>query len=270
MDKIYKRKLLKSKWAGNLLGYQLKEDNLLHDLEINFTYSIQSDIGYSLYLYKKFEQDEIDFVFKKLQQLKSAVIFDIGANIGLHSVIWANKVNCKIYAFEPSRSTSKLLAENIALHQLENNITIFPLAFSDKKGKADFFQSVDDGYSSLKNTNRKQIINKYEVEVITIDDFINEHGLNKIDFIKIDVEGLEKEVLKGGINSFQKLKPDLFVEIYKGTNSNKNPEATIGMLVDIGYKAFVFKNGLLEPYISHSDEFYNYYFTFKIETNNAQ
>lgn len=261
MDKIYERRLPQSKWIGNLLGYRLKENDLLHDQEINFTYSIQSDIGYSLYLYKKFEQEEIDFVLKKLEQIKSPVIFDIGANIGLHSIMWAKKSGCKIFAFEPSRSTSKLLSENILLHQLENNISISSLAFSDKKGTADFFQSVDDGYSSLKDTHRKEIISKYQVEVTTIDDFVDKLGITKIDMIKIDVEGLEREVLSGGFKTFEKFSPDLFVEVYGGTNSNTNPELTVRMMIEKGYKAYVFKQGNLELFASHSDEFYNYYFT---------
>jgi hypothetical protein len=56
----------------------------------------------------------------------------------------------------------------------------------------------------------------------------------------------------------------LFIEIYGGTDSNSDPEATINFLIDLGYCAyFVNANGELERFIKHSDRFYNYFFIYE-------
>ena len=65
-----------------------------------------------------------------------SVLWDIGANVGLYSVYAAKKHNCKIWAFEPSVFNLELLARNIYLNELTNNICIVPIALSDKLGSS--------------------------------------------------------------------------------------------------------------------------------------
>ena len=112
--------------------------------------------------------------------------------------------------------SGQILEYNIQNKQLENQVKILPFAVSDSVGKANFYQTDDNAYSSLKDTQRKEVISKTEVDLITIDEFMIREKLHKIDLIKIDVEGFDTEVIKGGLKTFREFKPDIFIEIYKG------------------------------------------------------
>jgi len=225
-------------------------------------YEYASDIGKCLFFKGAFEQEEIDFFARLIAREAAPVVLDIGANIGLHSLAWAKaNRNSTIYAFEPSQSTRKFLKRNVERNSLQEKVVIVPLAASSANGHAQFFECEDNAYSSLKDTRRKKVLNVFDVSVTTIDDFVAKHRIRKLSLIKIDVEGLEMEVVSGALNTLRLLKPDLFVEIYGGSDSNPDPEATIDYLCALGYKPFVLANGRALPYQTHLDSLYNYYFT---------
>jgi len=68
-------------------------------------------------------------------------------------------------------------------------------------------------------------------------------------------------VIAGGRRTLQALRPDLFVEIYGGAGSNPDPERTVAAVCALGYRAFVLVDGEPVPYVRHSDDRYNYFFT---------
>jgi hypothetical protein len=87
---------------------------------------------------------------------------------------------------------------------------------------------------------------------------------DKVDFIKIDVEGYEKNVLSSMKKILLRDKPVLFVEIYQGINSNEDPMGTVEILIDMGYQAYIVnKANDLEKFTSHSDSNYNYFFIYE-------
>ena len=227
-------------------------------------YDYNSAIGQSLFFGGAFEQDEIEFFTRFLAHETRPVVLDVGANIGLHSIGWAraNKT-ASIFAFEPSPSTGMILRRNIERNSLDNTIELMPLAVSDKCGKAQFFECEDNAFSSLKDTCRKKVIGTHLVPVTTIDEFVAGHQLDRISLLKIDVEGLEREVIFGAATTLRLLRPDLFVEIYAGTHSNPDPEGTIDLIRSQGYRAYVLVAGKPVPYEKHIDSLYNYYFTCK-------
>jgi FkbM family methyltransferase len=246
-----------------LMRIKTIKKNWVFDRALNMSYELKTDIGDSLFLRGTFEEKEL-LLLKNLAKSKvNPIIFDIGANIGFHSIeIAESNPKAKIYSFEPSISTRKILEYNIQNKHLENQVKIIPFAVSDSIGKANFYQTNDNAYSSLKDTQRKEVIDKIEVDVITIDEFMVREQLKNIDLIKIDVEGFDTEVIKGGLKTFVEFKPDIFIEIYKGVNSNPDPLVTINLLLDMGYKAFLIIDGKLTPFVVHSDILYNYFFSF--------
>jgi FkbM family methyltransferase len=247
----------------SLCKVNLYDSNIVFDKVLNLKYQLETDIGNKLYYQGTFEHEDIFFLQSLIKDLSEPVVLDIGANIGFHSVMLqkANK-SLRIYAFEPSEGTRKILNYNILCNGIKN-ANIMSQAVSNEVGTATFYEAADNAYSSLKDTKRKPINSGAMVDVVTIDVFAEAVKLSRLDLIKIDVEGFESEVIEGGLKTLTEFRPNLFVEIYQGKNSNPDPMRTINSLVGLGYKPFVFVQGKLVPFQGHHDKHYNYYFTFR-------
>lgn len=139
---------------------------------------------------------------------------DVGANLGLLTIIAAKKVGASghVYAFEPSERERGYLQRNLALNQL-NNVTILPYAVGDAPGVARLAVSQDGGSNSLKqNANPEQQIQSWqEVEIVTLDHIAAQHNLRKVALIKIDVEGGDINVLKGASQLLSTPKPPIIM-----------------------------------------------------------
>ncbi|HMO80757.1 MAG TPA: FkbM family methyltransferase [Pyrinomonadaceae bacterium] len=126
------------------------------------------------------------------------VVLDIGAHIGLFSVVTSRLVGetGKVYAFEPTPFTRGVLGEVVKLNGCEHNVEIRPEAVSDKEGTAYFFDTGTEvsNANSLVETGRSK--EKIEVPMISVDKFASERGLT-VKCLKIDVEGAELDLLKG-------------------------------------------------------------------------
>lgn len=132
---------------------------------------------------------------------KHPVVFDVGANVGNYTKALSDSFpNANIYSFEPQPlNFSKL-------KQLSSKkIKIFELALGAKEGKFFLFDRKDcpDGsehaslYREVISDIHYQAVKRYPVKVTTLDNIVKKEKLNKIDFLKIDTEGNELEVLKG-------------------------------------------------------------------------
>ncbi|HTN20024.1 MAG TPA: FkbM family methyltransferase [Pelobium sp.] len=232
------------------------------DLLKKFIYNPKLDIGRNLYLTGKFEDDEIKYSTDLLSEYESGTVLDIGANVGLHVITWAQKIpSHNYYAFEPTKFVHRVLIENIKLNNQRGNIITVEKAVSNQVGISSFYETSDDAYNSLKDTKRKSVNKVYDVQVTTIDNFINENNINDLRFVKIDTEGFEDEVIDGAKDTIRKFMPTFFIEIYKGTDSNINAEKTIRKMIEFGYHAYVFKDNIPTHYYQHNDKYYNYFFS---------
>jgi FkbM family methyltransferase len=223
-----------------------------------FQYRFDTDTGQKLFWMKNGpEWKELAIVKKYLTE--ESVIIDIGANVGTHSVVFANKAkNGSVIAIEPSREVYPILLKNSA----HSNIIPLQLAISDKNGRAVFNVASDDGYSGLKNNGVKPIIDTYEVLSLSLDTLMTMLDLPCLDLIKIDVEGLENEVLVGAAETIRTHTPFIFCEI---NGENHSPDETIRKIESFGYRTYVFKTTsgkemALEPYVSYDKTFYNHFF----------
>jgi FkbM family methyltransferase len=181
----------------------------------------------------------------------SICIFDIGACEGESSVRYSRLFpNSKIYTFEPIPSNFKLINENIAFFQKENQITALQICLSDKDGTAEFHVSsgtpeefkekkVDWEFGNksssllqpgktLETYDWLEFKDKIEVTTIRLDRFISEHSIKQIDFVHMDVQGAELMVLNGAADSFYKIK-NIWLEVeavplYKGQPVKKDIE----------------------------------------------
>ena len=222
----------------------------------DFRYDPDTDIGRHLYTTGGFEQEEIRFCRQYIKP--QSVVVDIGANVGFHTLFFSEFArNGLVLSFEPARDTFFYLLGNV---QHLKNVIPLNIALSDAVGISEFFAASDDAYSGLKDTKRKDIVNTYSVVSMRLDDILLPMNLDTVDFVKIDVEGLERNVLSGMVGIMEIYHPVLFCEIYKGDNSNDDPDETVHYLMGKGYDAFVLNGNGLSRYIRHDDNFYNYIF----------
>ncbi len=163
-------------------------------------------------------------------------LLDIGANIGTYSIILAKKgFNC--LAFEPVKSNIDALNTNIELNNLQDSIKVFPFALGAKPDTVSFtFDPVNTGASHLSAYAELDFEIKHpvkeEIEVKKLDDIIPELNILSDDklLIKIDVEGMEAEVIDGATN-FLKSHKDLLIvmeTVHSGVDALKEKLNKIG------------------------------------------
>jgi FkbM family methyltransferase len=228
-----------------------------------FFFDPATDIGLELWATGGFEKDAIAQCAKFIRP--DGVVIDVGANIGVHTVHFAACAQFgQVVCFEPARSTFAYLLQNVG--HLSNVIPL-NIALSDSTGVQPFFVAIDNAYSGLKDTNRKAISRQELVACVKGDDFLLAMLRDRrVDLLKIDVEGLETEVLRGMRQFIETHKPVIFCEIFSGERSNLDPQATVEFCVSLGYEAFVLRDKHLSKAGTHSDSLYNYFFVPKNET----
>ena len=149
-----------------------------------------------------------------------SVLWDVGANIGLYSLFAAKEKDCEVIAFEPSVFNLELLARNISLNNLSNQITIFPLALSNKESSGLFNMSNPEWGGALSTFDQKfnqygkemDVKFKYQLMGISGDFIIKQMKLKQPLYLKIDVDGVEHIILTGMKKSLSKVK-SILVEI---------------------------------------------------------
>jgi FkbM family methyltransferase len=201
-----------------------------------------ANLSQELYCYG-FEESEVQFFNRYLKP--GDYVLDVGANIGLFTLIACEKVSSsgKVFSFEPSPQTYNWLNENISANSLQN-VKAIKSALSDRDGVIDFFISSKgfDAFNSIIKPSKGNDYIKESVPTLTLDSFVRLENLeNKIAFIKIDVEGFEIPLLTGGQGILSSaFAPDLIIEF---TESNtKNAGFTCADLYDkiasLGYKLY--------------------------------
>lgn len=137
------------------------------------------------------------------------VLFDIGANVGFHSLIAKQRnPSVTVHAFEPCKDTFRQLTENIAVNKLK--IHTHNVGLSDRKGKATLHHSaVRNTQHSLTKRNSKLSGATEQVQLATLDSL----DLPPPTLMKIDVELHEMEMLKGARETIKKHRPHIIIEI---------------------------------------------------------
>jgi FkbM family methyltransferase len=220
----------------------------------------RSDIGRRLRAKGAFEDREIDLAAALLLAChgEHRSIVDVGANVGIHSLLWARAFpHASVHAIEPAPSTHALLRANIERNGMAGRVHPLPYAACERDAEVEFFVSEDDAFSSLRDTRRKRVREIVRVPGRRLDGL----DLGPVGLLKVDVEGFETQALAGAAGLLAQHRPVIFVEIYGGTNSNPDPEATVRMVVAHGYRPYVFVRRVgLVPFARHDDRRQNYFF----------
>ena len=173
-------------------------------------------------LSSSYEEGEWRFLLRFIKQ--GMVCFDIGANQGFYTILLSKQVGTqgKVFAFEPVPGELRKLKRNIRINRC-SNVVLEGMAISSYEGYVDMFVCLG-GHSSRSSlapppTEVKAPVKVEKVPVITLDGYIMRNDIKEIHFMKIDVEGSEREVIKGAEKVVLKeLRPLIMMEMADVTN----------------------------------------------------
>ncbi len=205
---------------------------------------LDSEVSYAIYA-KDFEVNERKFHDAFLKA--GDVYIDVGANIGLFTLIAAHRVGKEghVYAFEPTPTSYKRLMENVHLNHF-SNVTAYQIALSDTSGQVAMTVSLDgyDGRNSIATPTGGKKFSRELVRTTTLDQFVQEQNLTgNLTMIKVDVEGWEKHVLAGGKKCLSASEaPILQVEFAEEAlkSAGSSSKELYQDLTGLGYRLFIF------------------------------
>lgn len=234
---------LRNKYAKNLSlsGYLLKKiKNINIKKDVNgwlieaqkFKFLVPTLTDDALEIFYPFldsKNSSVDSFFKKnkfyceglyindfVKILPGDVVLDIGANVGFFSIpasLYCGS-SCVVYAFEPIAETTEILKNNISLNQL-SNIKVINLALGSFEGNIDFFIDNSDLFESTSSVIvPKNYSDKRSISQTTLDKFVEVENLGRVNFIKVDIEGAERDMLKGAEKTIKRFKPVIAIRTY--------------------------------------------------------
>lgn len=230
--------------SGKYLDY-ITIDNYHEDKTVKFLCFQNCIISVELFLNKTWEP-HMHRIFEKYIT-KDSIVIEGGAYIGTHTIKLAY-LSKHVYAFEPMPQTNNTLTNNLKLNDI-TNVTVFNEGLSDKIGNTYYeWSEIDNpGGSGLANNpdgktgdtnpyfinileNKK---NKIEVNLITIDSL----NLQRVDFIKLDIEGYEILAINGAIETIKKYKPIITLEVWSSVDKCdiEYTKSKFKILLDLGY-----------------------------------
>jgi len=258
----YKKRGLE--YAARQSGRLLSELALRWELPLSFPFVLTDRYGTLFMRYPwdgrdlgaEREHAHFELEFKAYARLcrDAKTVLDIGANAGLVSVFLARQipVAAMVHAFEPSPDTYWRLLETLALNKAQN-VTPHRMAMSDSPGALQFFE-----YGDLCSEFNSAVahpmsgphgivhpVREISVPCTTVDGFLDENGIQSVDLLKIDVEGLEPEVIRGAQRCLRERRVaavgfEVSVEPMKGAgHSAANLIAELGQF---GYAVYRFRN----------------------------
>lgn len=151
---------------------------------------------------------------------QASVVWDIGANVGLYTCYLAKGRSCRVFAFEPSVFNLELLARNIFINGLTARATIVPLPLSEKLAVSNLNMTTTDWGGAMSTFGQSyghdgapiRKIFEFPTIGLSIVDAVNLLKIPQPDYIKMDVDGIEHLILKGGMPILRKVK-GILIEI---------------------------------------------------------
>ncbi|ENH98399.1 group 1 glycosyltransferase [Gracilibacillus halophilus YIM-C55.5] len=221
----------------NNLVFQLLEESKEPENKIIQFYYDRVKIFFSIdnpqdHIQKIIQYNKKFYELGMLEDIKSkvddnATIIDIGANIGNHTVYFGKVCKSRVLAFEPQIEAYSLLCENIRINNLQNKVKLFNSALGKEKATGSIVNQ------NINNTGAAEFLvhPNGNISLNKLDDIIDTK-LPRIAIIKIDVEGMELDVLEGAQNIIKYYKPYIYVE----TKNQDEFKKISSYLSFLGYK----------------------------------
>ncbi len=172
------------------------------------------------------------------------IIADVGTNFGFLSLVWANSVcqQGKVYSFEPHPTIFKSFKKAIALNNLEAIITANNVAVGKEEGSVSISLASTTSNTKKGEVTDVQLKETTTVPMICLDHYFKE--MDRLDLIKIDVDGIELQILQGASSILDKLRPIVVVEMNGDKAICNYLQQKRYTLLDMNLKAFDLKETL--------------------------
>lgn len=216
--------------------------------------TLGTDMSLCLFVSGSFEPNEFAFLDRVTRP--GMTFLDIGANEGLFSLFAARKVGPagRVIAAEPSSRERGRFERNLARNRIAN-VTVLPCAIGDAPGLARL-QIANDGHAGHNTLGAftyddVSAVDYEDVPVETLDALAERLSIDRVDVVKIDVEGAELKVLQGAAGLLRRTRPILLIEANEGAlqGQGTSSEAVVALLEELGFAIHVFsdRTGAVEP-----------------------
>jgi FkbM family methyltransferase len=211
--------------------------------------NLNNSVEFALFYMGAFEKPLLFFLRDTMLNLKQSVsghkpsFFDIGANIGQHSLFMSLHAG-QVHSFEPYSVVSQKLECHIELNGI-SNIQLHKVGLSNQQEELDFYAptgrnqgigSFDAGTASKGNKNLGKLA------LVRGDEYLEQNALQDIDLLKIDVEGFEKNVVAGLRDTLEKCRPVIVVEVTYGNSLSFASRDELRAALPTDYVLFRFNN----------------------------
>lgn len=200
---------------------------------------LRSSIGSGVFATGEFDPAAIEPAMRDLKQ--GGVFIDVGANIGVYSILASNRVGAegRVFSFEIDQRPLKCLRKSVTKYGY-SNIEIIEQAACDQDGIVHFEPNREHGHNSI--TTRSQ--RTRSVEACRLDTWAEKKDIQRVDWIKIDVEGAEKLVIEGAMELINKHKPRLLCECTDSGSASfgYKPDELISKFAQLGYSCTWLEN----------------------------
>ncbi|MEI6300053.1 MAG: FkbM family methyltransferase [Betaproteobacteria bacterium] len=179
---------------------------------INLTFAVPNSMNhFRVETFSTKEPETLEWIDR---MERGSVIWDIGANVGLYSCYAAKGRNCTVMAFEPSVFNLELLARNIFLNDLTDKVIMVPIPLSDRLTVSTLNMSMTDWGGAMSTFGKeysydaKPLVKVFEFRTLglSMDDAVARLDIAQPDYIKMDVDGIEHLILKGGLLVLSKVR----------------------------------------------------------------
>lgn len=220
--------------------YQYSEGTIRRCERDGINYELDLSDMVDWYIYFGFREPSREKLYELVEE--GNVVFDVGANVGDVAMHAAKRVGDrgKIYAFEPDQTNIGRITKNLEQNSFDN-IVLNKVGLGDEEGSFSLY-SVEPGNRGMNRIlpSEDGVSESSYIQVTTMDRYVEEHKIDSINLIKIDVEGYEFKVLKGGISTLKRFSPLLFIELddrnlrYQGSCAAK----LVSFLIENGYEVW--------------------------------
>jgi FkbM family methyltransferase len=197
----------------------------------------------SLFVFRETYEPELNYIERSVSS--GEVFIDAGANCGIYTLLASKLVgdSGRVLSFEPGVESIKNIERNLEINAV-SNVKLFKVALSEQEGTAKLYHIENAPTSYSLGSEKSEETSFEEVPITTIDNVLAHEGIERVDFIKIDVEGAEELVFRGATSLFSRMKPKVIFEISSQTSArlNLSYDGAFNFLKELGYQFFKVQN----------------------------